>query len=260
MSPQAVKRRFLEGLFEAMGESSNSLEGPGTTVVASDNRSGTGFVACYQFEGDEYGSGRTVLWCDPAFVDGVKTLADPSRPLLDAEVRAWAEREGFGITGQSVMKTLAGPLVGLDVPAAAEAVRFDWSQEAHLDLMRAFVGHADADDLDEAEIDMEELDALAVGLLDPDGSIGAYGSARVWDYERSFGDIGVLVVADRRGHGWGAAVVSLLANTMVAEGMQPLYRCDHVVNIASDRLSAALGFVPVTHLTAVRLGSVVGGD
>ena len=259
-SPSAVRSRFLEGMFEAMGESSASLGGPGTTLAATENRRGTGFVAAYQFGEVQHGAGRTVLWCDPAFADRIESLADPDQPLPDVDLRAWATKEGFEIVGQSVMKTLGDPYATVDVPGDAAAVRFDWSEHRHLDLMRALVDQADPDDLDEAEIDLDELDDLAVGLLDRHGSIGAYGSARAWGFERSFGDIGVLVAAGHRGRGWGTAVVSSLTNTMLAEGMLPLYRCDHVVNIGSDRLSAGLGFVPVTQLTAVRLGPSAGDD
>ncbi len=243
-----------------MGESFPSLEGSGTTLAATENRRDTGYVACYQFGGAEHGAGRTVLWCDPAVADRIGSLVDPVQPLPDTDFRDWAAHKGLETLGQAVLKTLGGPLARVDVPGDAMAVRFDWSKEEHLGLMRALVEKSDTDDLDEAEVDMGELDDLAVGLLGRNGSIGAYGSARAFEFERRFGDIGVLVAPDRRRHRWGRAVVSLLTDALVAEGTLPLYRCDHLENVGSDRLSAALGFVPVTHLTAVRLGPAASDD
>ncbi len=119
--------------------------------------------------------------------------------------------------------------------------------------MQAFVDGSSEDDLGEAEVQMDNLDAQAIALLGADGSIRTYASSRPYGDEPSFGDIGIISsLATRRG-GWGRSAVSALITDVLAPGgIEPLYRCD-VENIGSDRLSQSLGFETVVALTLVEL-------
>ena len=108
------------------------------------------------------------------------------------------------------------------------------------------------EDLDQAEVGLDQIDANAVMLLDGDGRIGAYASWRPWGYENRFCDIGVITRDDCRGKGWGAAVVSELVSSTMGD-RQPLYRCD-IDNIGSHKVSERLGFDVTVRLLAVQVG------
>ena len=67
-----------------------------------------------------------------------------------------ATSRGATIVGDSVMRLQRADLPELAVPGPVHV--FDWSRSADLELMQAFVESADDDDLDEAEVAMDELD------------------------------------------------------------------------------------------------------
>ena len=87
--------------------------------------------------------------------------------------------------------------------------------------------------------------------LAADGAPAAYASSRPWDEVERFGDIGVLVDPGYRRLGLGAAVVTEMSRWLMEDGVDPLYRRNDD-NTGSVRLSLGLGFVPATHLVAVR--------
>jgi GNAT superfamily N-acetyltransferase len=64
--------------------------------------------------------------------------------------------------------------------------------------------------------------------------------------------IAVITHPAHRGQGYGAEVVSLLAETVIARGMIAQYRTLRA-NTPSVRLGASLGFVPFAETLAVRL-------
>lgn len=241
----AAYGRLLQVIVRAAGCPAAIVARNGTTIAPDNERSGTNRVACYQ------AGSHAVLWCDPALAVRLGELVSDTATLADVGFRAWANEAGGEVIGQAVMKTLGSA----DRSPATPSVRlhrFDWSSAADLELMRRFVEACDPDDLDEAEVAIDELDAMAVGLVDQEGEIGAYASSRPFEYDESFGDIGVVVRADLRGKGWGRAVVSsLILDVLDPVGVEPLYRCDPE-NIESDRLSAALGFETVVSLTAAQ--------
>ncbi len=240
----AVRRRFLEGITRAMGCGPGVLDRVGTTVCPGEERAGTGIVLAYHV------GLHTVLWCDPAFAERLKPLESDTEALSDADFRSWARDVGGAIGGQAVMKTRGATHVELlEKPGVLH--HFDWTKASDLALVRELIDDADVDDLDEAELALDELDELAVGLLDDQGRVAAFASSRPFGYGQSFGDIGVMTRADVRGGGWGrAAVAGLMDEVLVPAGFEPLYRCDPA-NHGSDRLSDALGFEPVLTLTAV---------
>lgn len=244
-SPAEIEREFLEARSIDLGIAVDLLDRPGTTIAPDDERSGSKRVACYQI------GQHAVLACDPAIVSDLAVLQHGETSLSDAGFRSWGTALGAEIIGDAVMRTQKAALPSLDVPGTVHML--DWSRPADVERMLTFVDAADADDLDEAEVAMDDLDDQAVALLGADGAIMAYASSRAYEEAPAFGDIGVLVSADARRGGWGRAVVAtLITDVLEPAGVIPLYRCS-TENLGSFGLSSALGFESVLSLSMVQL-------
>lgn len=245
---ERVRRRLYRGIAGAMSIDGDVLEQPGTTIAPADDRAGSRRVAWYSM------GQHAVLWCDPALAERLQPVSGESVTLTEAGFRELSGSLGGDIIGQAVMKTRWRADAGnVDRPGALH--RFDWNEPSHVALVSDLIAVSDQQDLDEAEIGLDELDELAVGLLDADGRVAAYASARPFEYESSFGDIGVMVRSDVRSEGWGRAVVAaLIDEILVPSGIEPLYRCDPE-NHGSDRLSRALGFEPALRVVAAEFAA-----
>ena len=106
------------------------------------------------------------------------------------------------------------------------------------DILRAFYGECSAEDLDEAEIYIDEPDPVIFGLFENDQMV-AYASHRYWD--SIIADIGVLVHPGIRSRGLGKAVVSRICEWCIQNDVIPMYRVFDG-NTHSLRIPAALGF------------------
>ena len=118
-------------------------------------------------------------------------------------------------------------------------------------ILRAFYAQCSAEDLDEAEIYLDEPDPLIIGLFDGD-VMAAYASHRYWD---DLADIGVLVRADYRRRGLGKAVVSEICKWCFAHDVVPMYRV-FTYNAASLRIPQALGFGDVISVDTLHVGEM----
>ena len=130
----------------------------------------------------------------------------------------------------------------------------DATQPDDFALLERLVARTDEDDLDEAEIDIDNLDQLIEVVLDPSGEIASFASSHDFDMAPGYGDIGVMTRPDCRGLGLGRAAVVAVCNRMRRDGAEPLYRCDED-NVGSIALSAGLGFGIATQLIAFRFTS-----
>lgn len=240
----SARELLLSSLYAAAGVTPETIAHTGTSVQPAEDRRGSGLAVFYQF------SNHTMIWCDPDAAPVVQSLEGPE-PTLEADVRSFASDGAYEIVGGSVMKTM-GDFVRHSVPTDQSFHIFDWNDPTDVARMQRLVDVSSEDDLDESEVAMDDLDDVAVGLLDTDGEVCAYASMRPFDYEPTLGDIGVIVHENHRGMGLGAAVVALLVERALPEGWSPLYRCDPWDNPGSDRLSARVGFEPVTNLLAIR--------
>jgi GNAT superfamily N-acetyltransferase len=94
------------------------------------------------------------------------------------------------------------------------------------------------EDLDAAMIYVDDPDPVIFGLFHK-GQLAAYASHRYWG--EIIADIGVLVHPDYRSRGLGKAVVSVLCEWCIQNGVVPMYRVfsDHT---HSRRIGEALGF------------------
>ena len=106
------------------------------------------------------------------------------------------------------------------------------------DTLRAFYGECSAEDLDEAEIYVDEPDPVIFGLFENEQMV-AYASHRYWD--GVIADIGVLVHPGFRSRGLGKAVVSRICEWCIQNDVIPMYRVFDG-NAHSSRIPAALGF------------------
>ncbi len=118
-------------------------------------------------------------------------------------------------------------------------------------VLQAFYGAATADDLEKAEIVLDEPDPVIFGLFDCDGKMAAYASHRYWG--DLLCDIGVLVHPDYRGQGLGAAAVSTLCDWCIENEKIPMYRVMED-NPHSLTIPRALGFQMMVRVDALKIG------
>ena len=105
------------------------------------------------------------------------------------------------------------------------------------------------EDLDEAEIYVDDPDPVIFGLFD-DEHLAAYASHRYWD--ETIADIGVLVHPDYRSQGLGKAVVSALCEWCIENEVVPMYRVfdDHNHSL---RIPQSLGFKDLVIIESLKL-------
>ncbi len=226
-----------------------TTEASGTYVCADAERVGTGRVSACRVVGS--GPPRTILRADPALGSALGSITSDTDPLADDAFLAWSQANGAELLGRAIMKTLATPAA----PPQRPVLRLDWSNPEHMKLIEGFVERVDEDDLDEAEIELDNLDDHAVCVLDESGQMEAYCSTRPFDEAVTFGDIGIAVVQQSRRKGVGSDVLrGLIHDVLVPEGAHPLYRCDPD-NVGSNLVSEAVGFQTVLELVVAEVPS-----
>ncbi len=247
--------RFIEGFAEQVGLDVALFTRPGTTVVGRDDRAGSEAAACYRV-GD-----HLILWVDPAVEQRLAHLNDDATAGDDA-LAARLTEVGFELFAAVDMRVLAK-----QVPTAAPPTdRYQHQtltaeNPADMDRIRRFAERSDEDELEDAALEHVldgsaefEEDAIHV-IVDAaagDDELVAYASACPWEWDRGFGDIGVLVDPKHRGAGLGRFVAAKTVAQLVEQGSQPLYRHEQT-NDWSRRIANALGFELVTSLAYYRL-------
>ena len=109
----------------------------------------------------------------------------------------------------------------------------------------------DDDDLEEAELDLDDLDPHLLAMVDADGEIVAESGARPSEVDDRLDDIAVLTHPDHRGRRWGALTVHEFITRRQVDGARFLYRCD-VENHGSNRVAESVGFEMIHQIAAVR--------
>ncbi len=233
-------------MVESMGCEPSIIDAVGVTVKGHPDRAESRVTAGYLL-GKHF-----VITCDPAVESMLQAAASGMEPTLEG----WTEvafATGGEFLGTGRMQLLSDP-GGLKAPVVASGYELRTIRSEEPDtrsMVERLVEVSDDDDLDEAEIDLDDLDEVIHVAVGTDGEIAAYASARQFDLVSGYGDIGVLTHADHRGKGLGVAAVSALCERLIGEGLEPLYRCDEE-NAASMRLSESMGFVPATRLVGYR--------
>ncbi len=233
---------------ESMHCDPSIIDSVGVTVMGSPSRAESHVTAGYKL------GEHLVVTCDPAVEDTLRPAAAGVEPSLDGW-RALAESLSGELLGAGRMQLLEQPVSGEPSLAPGYTLCVATSDDPEVvELLGRFIEECDEEELDDAELYLDELDDVVHLALGPDGAIAAYASGHPFEMAQAFSDIGVITHADHRSRGLGAAVVSSLCAQLLADGIEPLYRCDED-NAGSVRLSASLGFAPTTQLVAYRFAT-----
>lgn len=214
----------------------------GTTIVGAADRVGSSVAVAYPL-GD-----RTIIFCSSDTASKLAPIEQPRAVSGDEFVEAASALGGafVGAGDHCVLDRdpITRPVDGL--------VPVDLDRDAAADRARiaAFVAACPEDDLDEAELAMDELDPAIVALVDSGGAIASYASGRPWQFDDDFDDIAVITNPARRGRGLGSAVVAELAVRRRRQGRQLFYGYN-VDNAGSKRVARAAGFDVVCTVSAV---------
>lgn len=192
---------------------------------------------------------RTVIWCSPALAPRLATLVRNAAISNDDFAQEAAELGGT-FSGQGRFRLLLSPPHDID-SGTADLQVLSRDNPADCALIQDFIDACPEADLDEAELEMGDLDPVILVTLDQQGAISAYASTRPWDVNPNFDDVGILTRPDTRSQGLGTAAVAALARQQLAAGRVPLYNCN-VDNLGSNRLAEVVGFELVQTVSAVR--------
>ncbi len=239
--PSTVADRFVAAIVVAAGDALGRSIASGTTVVGATDRSGSSAAVAYAL-GD-----HTIVWCDPALVERLAPLNQPNALSIEEFVAA-AVALGGELIGMGNHRVLEGPPTSppLDPTMVLRAMSRD--DAADRASIGSFLESCPSEDVEEAEIELDDLDPAIVVVTDSDGEIAAFASARAWSFDSTFDDIGVLTSPTHRGRGFGASAVAELINQQQATGRTMFYNCD-TTNLGSDRLAQSLGF-ELVHVVA----------
>ena len=236
-------RRFLDAVSsKASGDLGRALP-TGTTVVASADRDGSTSAVAYTL------ADRTVIWCAPALAPQLESLNRPDVLTAD-EFLAVAAGLGGTFVGMGRCRVL-NTEPETTSPNGYDLIALDRDNGADRRLLAAFVAACPEVDLEEAELDMDELDSAIVVAIAPDGSIASYASGRDWWMDADFDDVAVITHPDHRGHRLGAVVVAEFAKQRMSAGRLMFYNCD-VENLGSNRVAETVGFELVATVAAAR--------
>ncbi len=240
-------RDFCQTLLASMGVDPTLVDLSGVTVAGDPERSESHVTAGYRL------GAHFVVTCDPAVEEMLHDATSGSNmePTLDG-FRAVADRVGGEFLGASRMQLRETAVQSrAELPAGYSYRALDKTNDHDLELISALIEESDDDELDDAEIELDNLDDVIEAVLAPSGEIAAFASCRPFTLAPSFGDIGVITHHQHRRAQLGQAVVASLGLRQASLGIEPLYRCDEE-NTASVGLSAKLGFRPVTQLLGYR--------
>ncbi len=242
---QAPRHRYTAGVTATAETRLGTDLGIGTTVIADPERAGTNVAVIYPLEQ------HTLVWCGPEHAPALEYLADEV-PLGAADVVEQLLRRGGGVLGSGNHRVLDGrPADRSD--AGSRLVSLDPSDAVARRRLQRFVDDCDPDDLDEAELAMDDLDDTILVALADDETIAAFSSVRPWSIDPAFDDIAVITHPAHRQRGLGAAVVSALSSQQQAVGRLLFYGCD-VNNVGSNHVAESVGFSLVATVTAVSIG------
>ncbi|MCB2224841.1 MAG: hypothetical protein KQH83_11795 [Actinobacteria bacterium] len=238
--------RFRAALAAAGGFDAGRFDRPGTLVVPQASREGTRVVSVHAF------GAAAVAWCDPGLADAAAALASETETFDPAGLAAWAAPRGGEFVG-GAWSHLTAPslLAGPPEPDGCTVAPLDRDDPGDRGRIAALVEACGEDDAEEAEIHLDDLDPLILGVAEPGGTLAGLAGERPWDLDAGTADIAVLTRPDARGRGVGGAAVAAVCREDFRLGRLPLYRCNWD-NAPSRALALSLGFVEVLSLAAVR--------
>ena len=215
----------------------------GVSVVADDERAGSAVASCYVL------GEHAVVFADPA----VAELVGAFRPDgLPAEVLEDWQRFGADVGAEVLGVGIVRTLVAEPVRVEGIAV-IDREDPMDVERLRVMLAGCSEDDIDEAEIDLDELDPIIrCSETEPGGVLTAYASARPSENLAGRWDIGTLTHPAHRRRGLGLRALQRLTWDLVAGGHEPVYR-HNADNLASAALAERGGYAIASPLVAIRL-------
>lgn len=237
--------RFERALLDHMGFDHGLLGTAGVSVAGHPGRAESRVTVAYLI------GEHVFITCDPAVEDMLTAATAAMAPTHEAWTELAPELGGdyLGVGRQQLLTT--HDLPDSSLPAGMTIRSLSRDDPSDLALLARLVEISSEDDLDEAELEMDNLDEHMDAVLDADGQIASLASSRPFDMAPAFGDIGILTRTDSRSLGLGSAAVSALCRRLVQADIEPLYRCDED-NIGSVELSRGLLFAPVAMVKAYR--------
>ena len=240
-----IKQRYLAAIEAGAGLPAGGLGRVETLVLAEADREDSAMAVAYHV------GCPTLIRTDPALAEELSELASPVMAINAKGFEAWSANRGWTLIDGGDQHIASRDQLRLSpLPPTARMVVLDRDVPSDRSLMAALFDASDPDDVDSAELDIDDLDPHIIGLLDPTHKLGALVSGRPWHDDDGFDDIGVLTHDQYRGQGWGAAAVSTFCVASFDRGRIPLYRCNWS-RVASKALAMSLGFQLIGHVTAV---------
>lgn len=238
------RRKFLRGLAKESGLPLDRLEQPGTSLLANEDRTGSGIMLCYW--AGEHG----LLWGDSELLTELKDLENQSRTIDRETATARVEELGSPLFAEADMRILEEPPAPpTPIPDGYLQRWLQADQPADVELVRAFADRSDPEDVEEAALDeLDDFQEEAINVLTAEGSqeLVAYASAAPWDWDSDYADIGVLVDPAHRLAKLGTIVVGHTTSALHEQGRLPLYRHGRH-NKGSKRIAERNGFRMVTN-------------
>lgn len=241
-----IEERFEDAVIVAAVAATGGPIGDGTVVVGSPDRAGSTTAVVYPL------SRRSIVWCAPDLVERLRPL-ERSEQLSHQEFVDAGSRLGGTYVGAGSHRLLTARPISVPL-STGRLAELDPNDAAHRSLLAAFIAECPEEEVDEAEIDLDDLDPAISVVLDEAGTVISYASAREWEFDPSFDDVGVLTHPAHRGQRLGAAVVSHFSARRQAQGRLISYS-HNVENVGSQRVADAVGFRTARTVAAVDFDS-----
>ena len=232
--------RYFAGLARLFGVDVDLFADDGVLVVPAADRSGQRRVTLHRVDR------HAVLWIDPHLENELSEWRGQSTTPTFEEFRDWAFVAGATLLGHGLEHLL--PEAHRRASRAPELTVIDGGSPTGIELVQTLLDECSADDLDEAEFEIEALDPFLVGRVESNRLVALAGG-RTEPARPGCMDIGVLVHPDHRQVGHGRGVVTAVADELIAAGHLPLYRCASS-NVGSRQLCRSVGFELALELEA----------
>lgn len=126
----------------------------------------------------------------------------------------------------------------VDLPTLAEGYRLVNTSPQDHPLLKRFLEPCSEEDIDEAEIDLDDPDEVIELVYQKEKPIG-YAGYRTW--ESGLGDMGILIYPEHRKKGLGRTAVAKVTEDCIRNGRLPLYRAS-CKNIGSNMIARSIGY------------------
>ena len=218
----------------------------GTSIIEEEDLINTGKVIIYTIDK------RVVVRIDPSLVKELSISEKHYKnSLLDtAELSNLLNKNGYKVKEKStLLDCYLDPKDFVEFKPEDKFIARELNIDDDKAYMDSFFGVCSEEDLDKADIFLDNLDPVNFGIFH-ESQLVAYASSRYW--ENTIADIGVLIHPKYRGKGLGKAVVSKLCNWCIENQVVPMYRVFDY-HIYSLRIPQSLGFEELVIIESIKV-------